>query len=75
MSDRPSYTIHPQPPGVRGSGCMDFSSDRLDCQVSLNQTELSLSFKGIDTTDIMDMWMNEVIMLMVVQTGQDGFYT
>ena len=24
MSDRPSYTIHPQTPGVLGSGCMDF---------------------------------------------------
>ena len=24
MSDRPSYTIHPQPSGVTGSGCMDF---------------------------------------------------
>ena len=29
MSDRPSYTIHPQPTGVSGSGCMDFSIDRL----------------------------------------------
>ena len=26
------------------------------------------------TTDIMDMWMNEIVMLMVVQIGQDGFY-
>ena len=51
MSDRPSYTIHPQPPGVTGSGCMDFSSDRLNCQVSLDQTEFSLSFEGIDTTE------------------------
>ena len=32
MSDRPSYTIHPQPPGVlTGSGCMDFSNETLDC--------------------------------------------
>ena len=28
MSDRPSYTIHPQPSGVTGSGCMDSCSDR-----------------------------------------------
>ena len=25
------------------------------------------------TTDIMDMWMNTVVMLMVVQIGQDGY--
>ena len=51
MSDGPSYTIHPQPPGVTGSGCMDFSSERLDCQVSLDQTEFSLNIERIDTTD------------------------
>ena len=28
MSDRPSYTIHPQTSGVLGSGCMDFCIDR-----------------------------------------------
>ena len=32
MSDRPSYTIHPQPSGLAGSGCMDFSIDRLNRQ-------------------------------------------
>ena len=31
MSDRSNYTIHPQPPGVTGSGCMDFVNERLDC--------------------------------------------
>ena len=51
MSDRPSYTIHLQPPGVTGSGCMDFSSERLDHQVSFDQTEFSLNIEGIDTTD------------------------
>ena len=51
MSDRPSYTIHPQPPGVTGSGCMDFSNERLDHQVSFNQSEFSFSIEGIDTTD------------------------
>ena len=30
MSDRPSYTIHPQTSGVLGSGCMDFCIDRLN---------------------------------------------
>ena len=32
MSDRPSYTIHPQPSGLAGSSCMDFSIDRLNRQ-------------------------------------------
>ena len=27
MSDRPSYTVHPQSSGMTGSGCMDFSFD------------------------------------------------
>ena len=30
MSDRPSYTVHPQSSGVTGSGCMDFSFDRIE---------------------------------------------
>ena len=51
MSDRPSYTIHPQPPGVTGSGCMDFSNERLDHQVFSDQSEFSFSIEGIDTTD------------------------
>ena len=51
MSDRPSYTIHPQPPGVTGSGCMDFSNERLDGQIFSDQSEFSFSIVGIDTTD------------------------
>ena len=51
MSDRPSYTIHPQPPGVTGSGCMDFSNVRLDHQVSYDPSEFSFSTEGINTTD------------------------
>ena len=51
MSDRARYTIHPQPSRVTGSGCMDFSNERLDRQVSLDQTEFSLNIEGIDTTD------------------------
>ena len=51
MSDRPSYTIHPQPPGVTGSGCMDFSNERLDHQVTHDPSEFSFSTEGIDTTD------------------------
>ena len=51
MSDKLSYTIHLQPSGVTGSGCMDFCSDRLDHQVTFNETEAPLNFKGIEPTD------------------------
>ena len=50
MSDRPSYTIHPQPPGVTSSGCMDFSNERIDCLVTHDPSEFSFSTEGIDTT-------------------------
>ena len=40
MSDRPSYTIHPQPSGLARSGCMDFSIDRLNRQSPLSEEEL-----------------------------------
>ena len=51
MSDRPSYTVHPQPSRVTGSSCMDFCSDRLNCQVSFDEVEASLNFEGIEPTD------------------------
>ena len=51
MSDRPSYTIHPQPSRVAGNGCMDFCSDRLNHQVTFDEVEASLNFEGIEPTD------------------------
>ena len=51
MSYRPSYTIHLQPAGISGSGCMDFCSERLDCQISFDELEASLNFEGIEPTD------------------------
>ena len=51
MSDRPSYTIHLQPPGVTGSGCMDFSNERLDHQVAHDPSDFSFSTEGMNTTD------------------------
>ena len=50
MSDRPSYTIHPQPSGVKGSGCIYFCSDRLNRQVTFDEVEASLIFEGIEPT-------------------------
>ena len=51
MSDRPSYTVHPQPPGVTGSGCMDFVNERLDHQVAHDSTDFSFSTEGLNATD------------------------
>ena len=51
MSDRPSYTIHLEPAGISGSGCMDFCSERLNHQVSFDELEASLNFEGIEPTD------------------------
>ena len=44
MSVRPSYTIHPQPSRVSGSGFMDFCIDRLNHQAPLDEVELPLTF-------------------------------
>ena len=51
MSDRPSYTIHPQTSGVLGSGCMDFCIDRLNCQNPTDELEVLTNFEGIEAHD------------------------
>ena len=51
MSDRPSYTIHPQPCRVSGSGCLDFCIVKLNCQAPLDEVEVPLTFEGIEPTD------------------------
>ena len=51
MSDRPSYTFHPQPSALAGSGCMDFSIDRLNRQSPLSEEELQLTFEGIESSE------------------------
>ena len=51
MSDRPSYTIHPQHSGVTGNGCMDFSIYRLNCQICLDEVNSQLNFEGIEPVD------------------------
>ena len=51
MSDRPSYTIHPQTSGVLGSGCMDFCIDRLNHKNPTDELEVLLNFEGIEAHD------------------------
>ena len=51
MSDRPSYTIHPQTSGVLGSGCMDFCIDRLNHKNPTDELEVLSNFEGIEAHD------------------------
>ena len=51
MSDRPSYTIHPQTSGVLGSGCMDFCIDRLNRKNPTDELEVLSNFEGIEAHD------------------------
>ena len=54
MSDRPSYTVHPQPSGVSGSGCMDFGIDRLNRQNVHDEDCFPLVFESIEATDYLN---------------------
>ena len=51
MSDRPSYTIHPQTSGVLGSGCMDLCIDRLNRKNPTDELEVLSNFEGIEAHD------------------------
>ena len=51
MSDRPSYTVHPQTSGVLGSGCMDFCIDRLNRKNPTDELEVLSNFEGIEAHD------------------------
>ena len=48
MSDRPSYTVHPQSSGVTGSGCMDFNFDRMNHQTPSHEDDQSIDFNNLD---------------------------
>ena len=62
MSNRPSYTIHPQPSSISGSGCMDFCVDRLNHQATSDKVDTPLTFEGINSTDYLTyqptLWLN-----------------
>ena len=73
ISDRPSYTIHPQPPGVTGSGCVDFSNKRLDHQVTYDPSEFFFSTEGIDTTDYPHLWCGLMVKVLACQVEGPRF--
>ena len=71
MSDRPSYTIHPQPSGLARSGCMDFSIDRLNRQSPLSEEELQLTFEGIESSEYLTYQPDTVAELNINRSYDD----
>ena len=71
MSDRPSYTIHPQPSRLAGSGCMDFSIDRLNRQSPLSEEELQLTFEGIESSEYLTNQPDTVAELNINRSYDD----
>ena len=71
MSDKPSYTIHPQPSGLAGSGCMDFNIDRLNRQSPLSEEELLLTFEGIESSEYLTNQPDTVAELNINRSYDD----
>ena len=71
MSDRPSYNIHPQPSGLAGSGCMDFSIDRPNRQSPLLEEELQLTFEGIESSKYLTYQPDTVAELNINRSYDD----
>ena len=53
MSDRPSYTVHPQSSGVTGSRCMDFCFDTINCQTPSQGDDQSIDFNNLEQLDFL----------------------
>ena len=68
MPDRLSYTIHLQPAGISGSGCMDFCSERLNHQ---DELEASLNFEGIESTDYLAHQPDSTVELNINRSYDD----
>ena len=71
MSDRPSYTIHPQPSGLAGSGCMDFSIDRFNRQSTPSEEEVQLTFEGIESSGYLTYQPDTVTELNINRSYDD----
>ena len=71
MSDRLSYTIHPQPSRLAGSSCMDFSIDRLNRQSPLSEEELQLTFEGIESSEYLTNQPDTVAELNINRSYDD----
>ena len=71
MSDRPQLYNSPQPSGLAGSGCMDFSIDRLNRQSPLSEEELQLTFEGIESSEYLTNQPDTVAELNINRSYDD----
>ena len=71
MSDRPSYTIHPQASGVIGNGCMDFCIDRLNHQTLSQELEVPSNFEGIEALDYLSHQSDTIAELNINRSYDD----
>ena len=73
MSDRPSYTIHPEASGVGGSGCMDFCIGRLNYQNPIDELETPSIFESIEAHDYLFHQTDTVAELNINRSYDDLF--
>ena len=71
MSDRPSYTVHPQSLGVTGSGCMDFSFDRMNHQTPSHEDDQSIDFNNLEQSDFLTHYPDIVAELNINRSYDD----
>ena len=71
MSDRPSYTVHPQSSGITGSGCMDFSFDRMNCQTPSYDNDPSINFYNLEQSDFLTHYPDIVAELHINRSYDD----
>ena len=71
MSDRPSYTVHPQSSGVTGSGCMDFSFDRMNRQTPSQGDDQFIDFNDLEQSDFLTHYPDIVAELNINRSYDD----
>ena len=71
MSDRPSYTVHPQSLGMTGSGCMDFSFDRMNHQTPSHENDQFIDFNNLEQLDFLTLYPDIVAELNINRPYDD----
>ena len=71
MSDRPSYTVHPQSSGMTGSGCMDFNFDRMNHQTPSHADGQSIDFNNLEQLDFLTHYPDIVAELNINRSYDD----
>ena len=71
MSDRPSYTVHPQPLGISGSGCMDFNIDRMNHQTPSYDNDPLINFNNLEQSDFLTHYPDTIAELNINRSYDD----